>query len=73
MKAYFSAPEGAEMPAPIDEMGAYIQAAPLEGGVAEVVTLDLEPGRYAFYCFFADRAGGPPHFALGMLQEVTVR
>jgi hypothetical protein len=45
----------------------------LEGGTRQDLPLDLEPGRYALLCFASDRAGGPPHVAKGMLNEVTVR
>jgi hypothetical protein len=47
-------------------------SAVLEGGTAQVVDLELEPGRYAFYCFISDRQGGDPHVAKGMVSEVTV-
>ncbi|CAN0495920.1 unnamed protein product, partial [Phaeothamnion confervicola] len=45
----------------------------LAGGTSEILALDLEPGRYALLCFASDRAGGPPHVAMGMIGEVTVR
>jgi hypothetical protein len=44
----------------------------LEGGEDQAVTLDLEPGRYVFYCFVADRKGGTPHLFKGMIDEVQV-
>jgi hypothetical protein len=44
----------------------------LAGGTRENLPLDLKPGRYALLCFASDRAGGPPHVAKGMLDEVTV-
>ena len=30
-------------------------------------------GNYAMVCFINDRAGGPPHFTLGMIQQVHCR
>jgi hypothetical protein len=45
----------------------------LAGGTRENLPLDLKPGRYALLCFANDRAGGPPHVAKGMLNQVTVR
>jgi Copper binding proteins, plastocyanin/azurin family len=45
----------------------------IEGGESQKVTLDLEPGRYAFYCFVSDRQGGPPHVLKGMVDEVEVK
>lgn len=44
----------------------------LAGGSIENIPLDLRPGRYALLCFASDRAGGPPHVARAMLNEVTV-
>lgn len=44
----------------------------LDGGTAQNVTLDLQPGRYAMVCFLTNRAGGPPHVAMGMIKEVEV-
>ena len=44
----------------------------LEGGTSQVVTANLEPGKYAFFCFISDKAGGPPHVVKGMVSEVNV-
>ena len=44
----------------------------LDGGASQTTTIELRPGKYAFLCFIQDRAGGPPHVAKGMIQEVTV-
>ena len=44
----------------------------LEGGTSQLVTLDLEPGRYALLCFISDRQGGPPHAVKGMVSEANV-
>jgi hypothetical protein len=57
---------------PIDEKGTQSTAV-LEGGEGQVVTLDLEPGRYALLCFISDRQGGPPHALKGMVDEVEVK
>jgi plastocyanin len=56
---------------PLSEKGTQATAV-LEGGEAQLVTLDLEPGRYAFYCFITDRQGGPPHAFKGMIDEIEV-
>lgn len=45
----------------------------IEGGEGQTATFDLEPGRYAFYCFISDRQGGPPHAFKGMIDEVEVK
>lgn len=45
----------------------------MDAGVKQVVDLNLEPGRYAFFCFVADKqTGGPPHVVKGMVSEVEV-
>lgn len=45
----------------------------LDGGESQIVPTTLRQGRYAFFCFVADRAGGPPHVAKGMVSQVRVR
>jgi hypothetical protein len=45
----------------------------IDGGKKQVVDLNLRSGKYALVCFINDRAGGPPHIAKGMVNEVTVR
>jgi hypothetical protein len=60
-----------EGPPPLDEKGTKSTAV-LEGGEGQLVTLDLESGRYALYCFVTDRKGGPPHAFKGMVDEVEV-
>lgn len=44
----------------------------VEGNESQLVTLDLKPGRYVFYCFISDRQGGPPHALKGMVDEFEV-
>jgi len=56
---------------PLSEKGTQSTAV-IEGGEGQTVTLDLEPGRYAFYCFISDRQGGPPHALKGMVDEIEV-
>ena len=56
---------------PLSEKGAKSTAV-IEGGESQAVTLDLEPGRYAFYCFISNRQGGPPHALKGMVDEFEV-
>lgn len=57
---------------PLSEKGT-VSTAVLEGGEGQAVTLDLKPGRYAFYCFITDRQGGPPHALEGMVDEFEVQ
>jgi hypothetical protein len=49
-----------------------VDSAVMDGGMSQVVNLDLKPGKYAFFCYIADRKGGPPHVVKGMISEVTV-
>jgi hypothetical protein len=58
-------------PPPLSEKGS-VSTAVIEGGEGQLVTFDLEPGRYALYCFITDRQGGPPHALKGMVDEVEV-
>ena len=44
----------------------------LEGGTSQQLDVNLQPGRYAFFCFISDKQGGPPHVVKGMVSEVTV-
>jgi hypothetical protein len=58
-------------PPPLDfEKGVGVPV--MDSGKAVVADLEFEAGNYAFVCFINDRAGGPPHFTLGMLQQVEV-
>ncbi len=56
---------------PLSEEGTQTTAV-IEGGESQLVTFELEPGRYAFYCFITDRQGGPPHALKGMVDEIEV-
>ncbi len=56
---------------PLDEATTQTTAV-IEGGEGQLVTFDLEPGRYAFYCFITDRQGGKPHALKGMVDEIDV-
>jgi plastocyanin len=55
----------------IDEEAGF-ETTVMDGGISQIVDVDLKPGRYAFFCFISDRGGGPPHVAKGMISEVTV-
>lgn len=58
-------------PPPLEEKGSQ-QTAVIEGGEGQLVSIDLAPGRYAFYCFITDRDGGEPHALKGMVDEFEV-
>lgn len=68
VEAFFKTEKGKP---PLSEKGT-VSTAVLEGGEGQAVTLDLKPGRYAFYCFITDRQGGPPHALKGMVDEFEV-
>lgn len=56
---------------PLSDRGTQSTAV-VEGNESQLVTLDLRPGRYVFYCFISDRQGGPPHALKGMVDEFEV-
>lgn len=72
-KAAFSSDTPPEGPPPIDFEN-ISELSVLEPGAAQVTTINLKAGKYAFVCFLADETveGNPPHFKEGMFQEVTV-
>ena len=53
-----------------DENG--LESTVLDPGFSQVVNIEGKPGKYAFFCFIADKKGGPPHVAKGMVSEVVV-
>ena len=60
-------------PPPFDIENNAIESSVIDAGKSELVTANLEPGRYAFFCFISDKAtGGPPHVVKGMVSEVEV-
>ncbi len=44
----------------------------IDGGKKLVTEIELKEGKYALMCFLTDAGGGPPHVALGMVEEITV-
>jgi uncharacterized cupredoxin-like copper-binding protein len=60
-------PEG---PPPGKAMGGI---AGMEPGMTEYFTANFTPGKYGLICFLPDSKDGKPHFAHGMVQEITVR
>lgn len=68
VETFFEEEEG---PPPVDfEQGEFTSV--LEGGTEQVSAATLDEGRYALVCFISNREGGPPHIALGMIDEVEV-
>jgi hypothetical protein len=60
-------------PPPFDLENLAVESTVIDGGKSELVTANLEPGRYAFFCFISDKqTGGPPHVVKGMVSEVEV-
>jgi hypothetical protein len=62
-----------EKGAPPVDFGKAVSTPVLDGGGKQLVSLDLDGGKYALLCFVPDRAGGPPHAVKGMIAEVEVR
>ena len=61
-------------PPPVDfEKGAGSGVIEKSEGGSLVAEINLVAGRYAVFCFMSDRVGGPPHFAKGMMTEVTIK
>ena len=44
----------------------------LDVGATGWFVADLAPGTYAIVCYIPDVVSGTPHYALGMVQELTV-
>ncbi len=60
-------------PPPLEIENSAVESTVIDGGRSELVTANLEPGSYAFFCFISDKqAGGPPHVVKGMVSEVEV-
>jgi len=72
VKRFFKSKGKAEGPPPLD-FEASVSTPVLDGKEAQTIDLKLKRGRYALVCFIPDRAGSPPHVALGMLNEVAVK
>ena len=72
VRKVFESEGGPSGPPPFDEKNA-VGTAVLDGSKQQVVDLDLKPGKYVLACFINDRKGGPPHVAMGMVNEVDVR
>ncbi len=52
----------------------FTETAVLDSGKSQVTPLVLnKPGQYVLFCPLTDRDGGKPHFAEGLLKQVTVK
>lgn len=45
----------------------------LSAGQSNLMTVDVEAGEYALFCFVPDAKDGAPHVAHGMVRQLTVR
>ncbi|HYF26104.1 MAG TPA: hypothetical protein VD931_10230, partial [Baekduia sp.] len=70
-RTFFQSQEEPEGKPPVDFSGG-TGTTVLDGGKAQVVEMDLEAGSYALVCFITNRAGGPPHVAMGMISELKI-
>jgi hypothetical protein len=69
----FVASDGREGgPPPVDFEGGSGSSA-FDGGTSGNVELRLARGDYVLVCFISNRAGGPPHAVMGMVDEVSVQ
>ncbi len=71
-KAVFMSDKEPTGPPPVDFAGGR-NTQIIDGGIAQNITLDLKAGSYAVICFIQDRAGGAPHVAKGMINELVVK
>jgi hypothetical protein len=58
-----------EGPPPVKPLGGI---SGLDVGGSQYFTADFAPGNYALICFLPDAKDGKPHFAHGMIQQITV-
>lgn len=59
-------------PPPVDFENA-VGTAVIDGGQAQVAEMEFKKGKYALVCFITNRDGGPPHVAMGMVNELDVK
>lgn len=71
VEAFFHAPDPAQAGEPPFEDAGGLET--LSRGRKAFVTLDLAPGEYVVACFLPSAAKHAPHFALGMLTNVSVK
>lgn len=72
-KAALNAPPDQQTgPPPIDFEKATGFEVVTPGGKLVQQSITLEKGTYVVLCFLTDKAGGPPHFTKGMLQQLDV-
>jgi hypothetical protein len=65
-------PDGPSGPPPFDESKA-VELAVIGHGQSEVVPVNLTSGKYVMLCFMPNYGtAGPPHAAMGMVQEVDI-
>lgn len=68
----FKSNEEPQGPPPVDfESG--VSTAVIDGGQEQIAELEFKRGRYALVCFITNRDGGPPHVAMGMIDELEVQ
>lgn len=73
VKKAFSAPPNQQSGPPPVDMEHAQGFAVVDHGQSEIQTLNLSPGKYALLCFMTNKGtAGPPHFMMGMLQEVDI-
>ncbi len=72
-KEFLTSQGGGSGPPPFASEENAVSSTVIDGGKSQIVTANLEPGSYAFFCFISDKqTGGPPHVVKGMVSEVEV-
>jgi uncharacterized cupredoxin-like copper-binding protein len=61
---------GMKGPPPVMPAGGIVGLTP---GEENVLTIDLEAGEYALYCFLPDAKDGKEHVEHGMFKQITVK
>jgi plastocyanin len=72
VKKFVSSEEESGGPPPVDFESAKSSAV-IDGGQAQVIEMPFKKGKYALVCFITNRDGGPPHVAMGMIDELDVK
>jgi uncharacterized cupredoxin-like copper-binding protein len=72
-KEFLTSEGGSGGPPPFVSEHGPVESTVIDGGKSQLVTANLEAGKYAFFCFVSDKqTGGPPHVVKGMVSEVEV-
>jgi hypothetical protein len=71
-ESFFTSEEEPQGPPPVDFRSG-VGTAVIDGGQEQIAELEFKKGKYALVCFISNRQGGPPHVAMGMIEELDVK